>query len=222
MILTGSKPLRNRTAGLLSLLIGTLLIVAGCATAEEAGEEPTETEGGAAPAIPSEPAIESEPMSEPMSEPSLDVSETETEMDDTGTGGATADSILDLAAENPQLSQLVAAIEAAGLTDTLEQAGPVTVFAPSNDAFASLGQADLTALLADPQSLADRLQFHVVEGSYPTSDLTDGQTLTTLEGSDLEVSVQGDTVSVDGAEVVEPDLEAGNGVIHIIDNVLQP
>jgi uncharacterized surface protein with fasciclin (FAS1) repeats len=62
----------------------------------------------------------------------------------------------------------------------------------------------------------------VVEGEYPTSELTDGQTLTTLEGSDLQVSVQGDTVSVNGAEVVQPDLRAGNGVVHVIDDVLQP
>lgn len=217
MILTGSEPLRNRTARLLSLLIGTLLIATGCSTAEEAGQEPTETEGGGAPAISSEPAIVE---SEPASEPPLDTAESEADTGDTGDTGAA--SIMELAEQNPQLSQLVAAIEAAGLTDALEQAGPITVFAPNNDAFASLGQDDLTALLANPQSLGDRLQFHVVEGTYPTSELTDGQTLTTMEGSDLEVSVQGDTVSVNGAEVVEPDLQAGNGVVHIIDDVLQP
>jgi uncharacterized surface protein with fasciclin (FAS1) repeats len=200
----------------LSLLIGALLILAGCSTAEEAGQEPTETEGGA-PAITSEPAIIE---SELESEPSLDASEGETETGDAG--GTTAESIFELAEQDPQLSQLVAAIEAAGLTDALEQAGPITVLAPNNDAFQSLGQSDLTALLANPQSLTDRLQFHVVEGSYPTSDLSDGQTLTTLEGSDLQVSVDGDTVSVNGAEIVEPDLQAGNGVIHIIDDVLEP
>jgi uncharacterized surface protein with fasciclin (FAS1) repeats len=220
-IVIGSEPLRNRTARLLSMLIGTVLIVAGCATAEEAGEEPTETEGGGAPAISSEPAIvESEPASEPASEPSLGTSETEAGTGDTG--DISAETILELAEQSPQLSQLVAAIEAAGLTDALEQAGPITVFAPNNNAFASLGQDDLTALLANPQSLTDRLEFHVVEGSHMTSDLTDGQTLTTLEGSELEVSVQGDTVSVNGAEIVEPDLEAGNGVVHIIDDILEP
>ncbi|HSK97846.1 MAG TPA: fasciclin domain-containing protein [Euzebyales bacterium] len=201
----------KRSLRLLSLLAATVLALAACSTAEEAGEEASEP---GAPAITSEPAVE-EPASEPMvSEPADD---TDTELD-----AGTADSILDLASENPQLSQLVAAIEAAGLTETLEQAGPITVFAPNDDAFAALDQGDLTALLADPASLGDRLQYHVVEGSYTSSDLSDGDTLTTLEGSDLSVSVDGETVTVGGAEVVEADLEAGNGVIHIIDTVLQP
>ncbi|HSK98042.1 MAG TPA: fasciclin domain-containing protein [Euzebyales bacterium] len=199
----------KRSLRLLSLLAATILALTACSTAEEAGEEASEP---GAPAITSEPAVE-EPASEPMvSEPAAD-----TEMD-----AGTADSILDVASENPQLSQLVAAVEAAGLTETLEQAGPITVFAPNDDAFAALDQGDLTALLADPTSLGDRLQYHVVEGSYPSSELSDGDTLTTMEGSDLTVSVDGDTVTVGGAQVVQADLEAGNGVIHIVDTVLQP
>jgi uncharacterized surface protein with fasciclin (FAS1) repeats len=203
----------KRTVRLLSVLVATLLALSACSTAEEAGQEAT-TDAGA-PAISSEPAVV-----EPSSEPAVVVSESETDMDDTG--DSSGQSILDLAAENPQLSQLVAAIEAAGLTDQLEQAGPITVFAPNNDAFAALDQSDLTALLADPTSLGDRLQYHVVEGSHPSSELSDGDTLTTLEGSDLPVSVDGGTVSVGGAEVVQADLEAGNGVIHVIDGVLEP
>lgn len=201
----------KRTVRLLSLLIATLLVLTACSTAEEAGEEASEP---GAPAITSEPAVEA-----PTSEPSVTVSEPETEG---GMDSDTTQNILDLASENPQLSQLVAAIEAAGLTDALEQAGPITVFAPNNDAFAQLDQTDLTALLADPASLGDILQYHVVEGSYPTSELSDGDTLTTLEGTDLTVSVTGDTVTVGGAEVVQADLEAANGVIHVIDGVLQP
>lgn len=203
----------KRTVRLLSLLIAALLVLTACSTAEEAGQETSEP---AAPAIPSEPAVE-----EPTSEPSVTVSETEavTEGDVSGDASGT---ILELAAENPQLSQLVAAIEAAGLTDALEQAGPLTVFAPNNDAFAQLNQSDLTALLSDPTSLGDILEYHVVEGSYPSSELSDGDTLTTLEGTDLTVNVDGSTVTVGGAEVVQADIEAGNGVIHVIDGVLQP
>jgi uncharacterized surface protein with fasciclin (FAS1) repeats len=206
----------KRTVRLLSLLIAALLVLTACSSAEEAGQE-TESEPGA-PAITSEPAVvESEPAAETPSEPSLDATETAPDTGDTSTG-----SIFDMAEENPQLSQLVTAIEAAGLRDELEQAGPVTLFAPNNEAFGALGQDDLTGLLADPQSLSDIIQFHVVEGTYPSSELSDGQTLTTMEGSDLTVSVDGGTISVNGAEVVQPDLEAGDSVIHIIDGVLQP
>ena len=207
----------KRTVRLLSVLIAALLVLTACSTAEEAGQE-TESEPGA-PAITSEPpVVESEPESV-ASEPSLDVTEAETEMGDAGTS---TDSLFEMAEENPQLSQLVAAIEAAGLRDEIESAGPVTIFAPNNEAFGSLNQGDLTALLADPQSLGDMLRFHVVEGNHPSSELTDGQTLTTLEGTDLTVSVDGGTISVDGAQVVQPDLEAGDSVIHIINGVLQP
>jgi uncharacterized surface protein with fasciclin (FAS1) repeats/predicted small secreted protein len=204
----------NRTVRLLSLLIAALLVLAGCTTAEEAGEEATE-DGGAVVTSPSPaPAL----PSPPETEPSVDMTETEAAPET----GVSADTIFDLAAENPQLSQLVTAIEAAGLRDALEQTGPITVFAPNNSAFASMSQSQLTDLLSDPQALGGTLQHHVVEGSYPTSDLSDGQSLTTLEGSDLPVSVQGDTVTVGGAEIVQADLRAGNGVVHIIDGVLEP
>ena len=203
----------KRTIRLVSLLMGALLLLAACSSAEEAGDEATETEASA-PVVSEPPAVETEALSEPATSP-----ETDTE----ATTGGSDQSILELASENPQLAQLVAALEAAGLTDALEQAGPITLFAPNNEAFASLDQADLQALLADPSSLGDILQYHVVEGSYPASELSDGQTLTTLQGTDLTVSVQGDTVTVGDAEVVQPDAaQASNGVIHIIDGVLQP
>jgi uncharacterized surface protein with fasciclin (FAS1) repeats len=208
----------KRTVRLLSLLVATLLILAGCATAEEAGDEATETEADTAGL-----AVETETevvVEEETTEPAV-TTETETEAE-VGAAGDTQQDILELASENPQLSQLVAALEAAGLTDALQQAGPLTVFAPNNEAFAALDQADLTALLADPAQLGDVLQFHVVEGSFTAADLSDGDTLPTLAGEDLEVSVQGETVMVGDAEVVQADIQAGNGVIHVIDAVLMP
>jgi uncharacterized surface protein with fasciclin (FAS1) repeats len=211
----------KRTVRLLSVLIATLLILSACSTAEEAGQE-TGSEGGA-PAVSSEPAVTvTEPESELASEPSLDVSEPETDPGDTA--GTDAGSLLEMAEENPQLSQLVAAIEAAGLRERLEQIGTVTIFAPNNDAFASLGQSDLAALLANPQELDDILRHHVVEGGHPASQLSDGQTLSTLEGGQLTVSVDGDTIMVDGVEVVQPDAATSErgGAIHIIDEVLRP
>lgn len=202
----------KRSVRLLSLLAVALLLLAACSTAEEAGGTATEGGGAAETSEPADTAV-SEPAVDETTEPATDTG------DDTSTAG---DSLVDVAAENPQLSQLVQALEAAGLTSALQDAGPLTVFAPNNEAFASLDQADLTELLTNPQQLGDILRYHVVEGAVTSSDLEDGQTLTTLEGSDLTVSVDGSTVMVDGAEVVEPDIEAGNGVIHIIDGVIRP
>lgn len=203
----------KRSVRLLSLLATALLLLAACSTAEEAGGTATEGGGAVATSEPADDTLVSEPALDETSEPAADTG------DDTTTSGQ---SLTDVAAENPQLTQLVQALEAAGMTSALEEAGPLTVFAPNNDAFAGLDQADLTELLTNPQQLGDILRYHVVEGAVTSSDLEDGQTLTTLEGSDLTVSVDGSTISVDGAEVVEPDIEAGNGVIHIIDGVIRP
>jgi uncharacterized surface protein with fasciclin (FAS1) repeats len=211
--LTKEPDTMKRTVRLLSLLAAALLLVAACSSAEETGG--TATEGGAeTPA--SEPADDTpvpEPAPEETSEPATDTG------DDTSSSD---ESLVDIAADNPQLSQLVQALEAAGLTSVLEDAGPLTVFAPNNEAFASLNQSDLTELLTDPQQLGDILRYHVVEGAVSSSDLEDGQTLTTLQGGELTVSVDGSTITVDGAEVVQPDVQAGNGVIHVIDGVIRP
>lgn len=205
----------KRSTRLLSLVAATLLLLTACSTAEEAGQTATEAGGETVVSEPPSEPIESEVITEPALQ---DTSEPAT---DSG-GGTSSQSIVDVAAENPQLSQLVTALQAAGLTDALEQAGPLTVFAPNNDAFSQLDQADLTALLSNPQELTGILQYHVVEGDYPSSELSDGQTLTTLSGDELTVSIEGGTVTVGGAEVVQPDIEAGNGTIHVIDGVLQP
>jgi uncharacterized surface protein with fasciclin (FAS1) repeats len=209
----------KRTTRLLGLVTAALLLAA-CSTAEEAGGTATEAGGDVAVSepAPAESEVISEPTLQETSEPATDTGDADADADG---GGADGD-LLSVARDNPQLSQLVTALQAAGLTDVLEQAGPLTVFAPNNNAFSQIDQNDLTALLSNPQELTGVLQHHVVEGSYPSSELTDGQTLTTLAGEELTVSVDGSTVMVGGAEVVQPDLEAGNGVIHVIDQVLQP
>jgi len=203
----------KRSVRLLSLFAAALLLLAACSSAEEAGGTATEGGGAAETSEPADDTLVSEPALEETSEPATDAG------DDTSSSG---ESLVDIAAENPQLTQLVQALEAAGLTSALEEAGPLTVFAPNNDAFASLDQSDLTELLTNPQQLGDILRYHVVEGAVTSSDLEDGQTLTTREGSELTVGIDGSTVTVDGAEVVQPDIEAGNGVIHIIDGVIRP
>src|SRR5688572_25477346 len=100
-----------------------------------------------------------------------------------------------------------------------------TVFAPNNDAFTAALEAlgiDAGTLLADQANLTNILSYHVVEGVYTAADLTDGLELTTLQGNTLVVAVDGDTVTVNGANVVTADVEATNGVVHIIDSVLMP
>lgn len=202
----------KRSVRLLSLLAAALLLLAACSTAEEAGGTATEA-GAVETSEPADDTIVSEPALEEPSEPAADTG------DDTTTSDQ---SLAAVAADNPELTQLVQALEAAGLTSVLEDAGPLTVFAPNNEAFGKLNQADLTQLLTNPDQLGDILQYHVVEGAATSGDLEDGQTLTTLQGGELTVGIDGSTVTVNDAEVVQADLQAGNGVIHVIDTVLQP
>jgi uncharacterized surface protein with fasciclin (FAS1) repeats len=130
------------------------------------------------------------------------------------------------ATNNPELSTLVAAIEAAGLTDTLNGEGPFTIFAPSNEAFAAIPQADLDAVLADTEQLTNILNYHVVQGeSLAAADLAAAGSVATVQGGELTFSVQPDgTLSInDGAaNVACSNIVVGNGTVHIIDQVLVP
>jgi len=120
---------------------------------------------------------------------------------------------------------LVTAIDEAGLGDALSQAGPFTVFAPTDQAFAVLG-SDLDEILADEDLLNTILTYHVAEGALTSGDLESGQAITTLEGSDAVVSIFGSEeeplIFIDEAKVVVADLIADNGVVHVIDVVLTP
>lgn len=139
------------------------------------------------------------------------------------------ENIVDLAVATPQLSILVAAVTEAGLDETLAEGGPYTVLAPSDDAFAAtLEELEITQeeLLAR-DDLTDILTYHVVSGSVLSSDLVDGQVVTTLQGGTLTVNITEDGVFfVDAndrrSQVVTTDVEASNGVVHIIDTVLLP
>lgn len=129
------------------------------------------------------------------------------------------------AAASSDLSTLTTALDAAGLVSTLEGTGPFTVFAPTNAAFDALGPDVVAALLEDGNMdiLSRVLTFHVVSGAAAfAEDLSDGQTFTTVEGGELTVGVSGGSVTVNGANVVTADIEASNGVVHIIDDVLVP
>ena len=121
------------------------------------------------------------------------------------------------------MSATIAAVKAAGLVEALSGPGPFTVFAPYNDAFAKLDAAALNAAMADPKgALTNILTYHVAEGDVKAADLTDGQKIDTVEGGQLTVSIDGDTVKINGAKVVTPDVATSNGTVHVIDTVLLP
>jgi len=139
----------------------------------------------------------------------------------TTTTAAVPATLMDLINKTPQLAQLGLAITSADLNAALKGTEPLTIFAPSNDAFAKLGTDAVNALNRDPAAATPILTYHVVPGKLTAKDLASGQ-LTTLNGAPLTVVVDGDTVTVNGAKVTKADLLAGNGVIHIIDTVLTP
>ena len=118
---------------------------------------------------------------------------------------------------------LAAAVTAAGLVDTLKGSGPFTVFAPTDNAFAAI-QKDVDELLKpeNKKKLTDILTYHVVSGNAMAADLKDGQELTTVQGGKLKVSIKGDKVMINGANVTMADVAASNGVVHVIDKVLMP
>jgi uncharacterized surface protein with fasciclin (FAS1) repeats len=134
-----------------------------------------------------------------------------------------ADTIVEIAIADPtNFSTLVAAVTAADLVDALNGTTEYTVFAPTNDAFAALPAGVLDLLLADKTALTRVLLYHVVAGEAKSTDLSDGMTLTTLEGGTLDVSITGSDVMINDANVIIPDVDADNGVIHVIDKVLIP
>jgi uncharacterized surface protein with fasciclin (FAS1) repeats len=129
--------------------------------------------------------------------------------------------LVETAAGNTWLSTLVAAVEAAGLTDALANGGPFTVFAPTNRAFDHLPEGTLEALLADPDALAEVLKYHVVPGAITSKDLEDGVEVT-LQGERVKISLGRYNIRVNDANVIDKDIFATNGIIHIIDAVLVP
>ena len=133
-----------------------------------------------------------------------------------------AGDIVDVAAEDGRFTTLVAAVEAAGLVDALKAEGPLTVFAPTDEAFAALPEGTVDALLNDIPALTDILLYHVVDGKVMAEDVVDLGLAQTLQGQYLDIKVDDGKVFLDGAEVIITDIETANGVIHVIDAVVQP
>ena len=129
--------------------------------------------------------------------------------------------IVATAAATPQLSTLTKLIQDAGLTETLEGAGPFTVFAPTDDAFKAVPAATLQALAQDKARLKAVLTYHVIPGVVMAPDVTNGPAKT-VQGANLALSRAGTFVTVEDAVVTTADVKASNGVIHVVDKVLMP
>jgi uncharacterized surface protein with fasciclin (FAS1) repeats len=167
----------------------------------DAMTEPTAT---ATPAAMPEPTPAATAMPEPTSE-----------------AGQMEDDLIDVAEDYEQMDILLLALDLAGLTTTVADGGPFTIFAPTNAAFASLPETRLDMLMADSDLLAETLKYHVVSGKFSASDLASQSSLTTLHGGTIDIGTSDDgSLTVEGITIVTPDLEASNGVIHFIHQLL--
>ncbi len=132
------------------------------------------------------------------------------------------ENIVEIAVGNGNFTTLVAAVQAAGLVDTLSGDGPFTVFAPTDEAFAKLPEGTIEALLNDKDKLTSILTYHVVAGKVMASDVVNLNSAETVNGQEVAIKVMDGKVMIDGATVVMTDIEASNGVIHVIDTVILP
>jgi uncharacterized surface protein with fasciclin (FAS1) repeats len=135
---------------------------------------------------------------------------------------APAADIVDTAVAAGDFTTLVAAVQAAGLVDALKGPGPFTVFAPTDAAFAALPAGTVEALLQDIPALTEILLYHVIPGKVMAADVSDGLMAATLQGSKVDFSVSAGSVKINDANIVATDIEASNGVIHVIDQVILP
>lgn len=127
--------------------------------------------------------------------------------------------IVDIAVSSGSFQTLVTAVKAAGLVDVLKSPGPFTVFAPNDDAFAKLPPGTITTLVQNIPQLARILTYHVVPGKLTAADIAKVNSLTSVEGSPIKVDTS-NGFEVKNATVIAPDIEADNGIIHVIDTVI--
>ena len=133
-----------------------------------------------------------------------------------------AKDIVDIAVEDGRFTTLAAALQAAGLVETLKGEGPFTVFAPTDEAFAKLPEGTVEALLADIPALTDILLYHVAEGRQFAADVVKLDKIATAQGKSATISLMDGAAKIDGAQIVLTDILAANGVIHVIDSVILP
>ena len=130
--------------------------------------------------------------------------------------------IVDTAVAAGSFNTLVTAVKAAGLVETLKSAGPFTVFAPTDEAFAKVPKAKLDALLNDKEALKKVLLYHVVAGNVGSAQVVKLKSAKTVNGQAAKITVKGGKVMVDNATVVKTDIATSNGTIHVIDAVILP
>ena len=133
--------------------------------------------------------------------------------------------LIQTAAEAGNFKTLTAALRTADLLSTLEGAGPYTVFAPTDAAFAKLPKTTVASLLADAEKLKGVLLFHVLAGNvnaHAVGQMRDGDKVKTVSGKDFTLGLKGEAITVNGANVTTRDMQARYGVIHAIDNVMMP
>ena len=130
--------------------------------------------------------------------------------------------IAEIAVEDGRFTTLVAALDAAGLVETLAGEGSFTVFAPTDDAFAKLPAGTVEALLADIPTLTSILLYHVVEGEVSAAQVVELESAATLNGQNVMVKVEMGKVYINDAQVIITDIMASNGIIHVVDSVILP
>lgn len=195
----------SKKFSLFSLLVIAGLVLAAC--------------GGAAEPVATE-VSQPEPTEVPTEAP-----EPTEEMEESEEMEEAEPTVVDIAASNEDFSTLVAAVQAAGLVETLSGDGPFTVFAPTNAAFeAALADLGLTAeeLLADTELLTQVLTYHVVPGELMAADVLDQNLLETVEGSFALAYAGEEGAFINQAQIVDTDIQASNGVVHVIDSVILP
>lgn len=229
--------IRARHFRLVGLVFVLVLALAACGGTESASDNSGSAADSGTSEVASEPTS-SEMSSEPSSSEMSSEMESDAAMADTDCqleplpdeGDGSVDTMAEqpaatAASGNPNLTTLVKAVKAAGLVDTLNGDGPFTIFAPANCAFEDIPTKDLKALLKDKDALTNVLTYHVVAGEAISSDdLMGTDSVETVQGGDVTLTEEGGSLSLnDGqATVIVPDVQVGNGVVHVIDGVLMP
>ena len=217
--------MRTRTPAALAIVGALALAACGSddSSSDDAASSPATTEAMAEEEMAEEEMAET---TDAMSDDEMSDDDMSDDMSDEEMAAAEGDLVV-VASSRDDLTTLVAAVEAAGLAGTLATDGPFTIFAPNDEAFMDyLGEMGMTAedALADTTFLSTLLQGHVVEAA-DDSGMVAGMVdvpFVSLAGTELPVTVDGDTITIGGAQIVEADVFATNGVIHVIDTVLAP